>query len=142
LNKDSRRTTLPCYSGSRSDNYQKIVLNLCNLNSYLHLISDISAPKQNFKNLTKQFHHIHLMNHHAKFQPPSSSSLAGDSWNRRTKFYFTTSFASVACFSRFLARSRGVLLRLTESQFVQFAYGQINIFIAHQIANINTYDNL
>jgi len=40
--------------------------------SYLNLSSYISAPRHKFKNLVGRFHRIHLMNPHAKFQPPSS----------------------------------------------------------------------
>jgi len=54
--------------------------------SYLHLSSIISAPRQEFKILTYQFHCIHFINHHAKFQPPSFSSLGGDSCEERMKF--------------------------------------------------------
>jgi len=59
-------------------------------NSYLHLYSIITAPRQKFKNLTYQFHHINKINLHAKFQPSSFKTVGGDSRDRRTKFYFST----------------------------------------------------
>jgi len=56
--------------------------------SYLRLNSNISAHGQNFKILVNCAHCIPLINHHAKFQPPSSNNL-GAVWGDTHKLIFS-----------------------------------------------------